>query len=191
MFFLLTGKNPADYMTSSQVLKKAACELDPRISRQASGIIQAAMAPDPESRFTSPSQMLAAIEDLQKPIAVSRAQITFGHKSFPVTAPFTEIGREHVCDRECRSQGFSNKPHVCLADPLRYIEKHHARIWVINGSQFMIEDLKSVNGTAVKSGTRQFKALVPLERVELHDKNTVALAYNPNRGPYVTFEFTR
>jgi len=190
MFFLLTGKNPADFMTNAQVLTKAACELDHRISRQASGIVQAAMAPNPEARFTSPSEMLEAIEDLRKPVA-SGAKITFGRTSFAVTAPFTEIGREHVCDRTCTSEGFSSPPHVRLADPRKYIEKHHARIWVLGGGRFMIEDLKSVNGTAIKSGTGQFRALAPLEKIEVQDKDTVALAYKPNRGPYVIFEFVR
>lgn len=189
LFFLLTGKTPADFMTSSQVLKKAACELDPRISRQASGIVQAAMAPDPGSRFASPTQMLTAIEDLQNPIPSSGAKVTFGRTSFPVTHPFTEIGREHVCDRKCRSQGFSNTLHIPLADPRKYIEKHHARILALSGGRYVIEDLGTVNGTAVKSGTGRFRVLAPLERVELHNGDIVALAYNPNRGPYVTFEF--
>jgi serine/threonine protein kinase len=188
MFFLLTGKNPADFMTSAQVLTKAACELDHHVSRQASGIVQAAMAPNPEARFTSPSEMLEAIEDLRNPVA-SGAKITFGRTSFAVTAPFTEIGREHDCDRACRSEGYSSSPHVRLADPRKYIEKHHARIWVLGDGRYMIEDLKSVNGTAIKSGSGQFTAIAPHERVEIQDKDTVALAYKPNRGPYVTFDF--
>jgi hypothetical protein len=149
------------------------------------------MAPNPQTRFASPSQMLEAIEDLQTPMTVSGAKITFGHKSFAIFPSFIEIGREHICDRNCRSQGFSSPPHVRLADPHKYIEKHHARIWVLSGGRYMIEDLKSVNGTALKSGTGQFKVLTPLERVELQDKDLVALAYKPHRGPYVSFEFTR
>jgi len=189
MFLLLTGKNPADFMSNSQVLQKAACELNPSVSHQASGIIQAAMSPDPRTRFLSPSQMLLAIEDLRKPAVVSGARIVFGHTNFLITSPYTEIGRQHVCDKQCRSLGFSNPPQILLADPRKYIEKHHARIWVQSGGNFSIEDLKTVNGTAVRSASGDFRTVNSLEKVSLRDNDTVALAYTPKRGPYIIFEF--
>jgi serine/threonine protein kinase len=191
MFLLLTGKNPANFMSGSQFLQRAACELNQNVSRQASGIIQAAMSPDPRTRFVSPSQMLTAIEDLRKPIAISTASIAFGHTHFPITPPFTEIGRQHVRDKGCKSLGFSSPPSVLLADPRKIIEKHRARIWGVNEDRYLIEDLRSTNGTAVKSGTAQFQALSPPERTALHNSDIVALAYKPNRGPYITFEFKR
>jgi serine/threonine protein kinase len=191
MFLLLTGRNPGDFMSNSQVLEKAACEVNPSVSRQASGIIQAAMSPDPRTRFLSPAQMLEATEELRKPISVSGARIVFGHTHYPVAPTYTEIGRQHVCDKSCTSHGFSSPPHVLLADPRKYIEKHHARIWVLSGDRYLIEDLKSVNGTAVKSGNGQFRVLPSFEKVSLKDKDIVALAFSANRGPYVTFEFNR
>jgi len=135
--------------------------------------------------------MLEAIEELRKPITISGARIVFGRTHYPVTPTYTEIGRQHDCDKGCKSLGFSSPPHVVLADPRKYIEKHHARIWVLSGDRYLIEDLKSVNGTAVKSRNGQFQVLPPLEKTALKDKDTVALAFSAKRGPYVTFEFNR
>jgi len=51
--------------------------------------------------------------------------------------------------------------------------------------------LKSINKTAIASRGGLVSTIGPRERVELRDKDIVALAYTPKRGPYVTFQFNQ
>jgi serine/threonine protein kinase len=187
LFFLLTGKNPGDFMSDTQVMTTTLQAVDKKISQTVSSIVETALSPDPNHRFRTATAMAAAIETTTP----KGPRVVVGQFSFELKPGYTDIGRDHVCDDDCKSLGFTRTPQIRIADPKKYIEKHHARIWLQDDGRCMIEDLKSVNRTAIKSKTGQTRILYPSEKIELQDNDIVALAYNPTRGPYSTIEFKR
>jgi serine/threonine protein kinase len=190
MFNALTGRNPGDFMSDSQVMTTTVNQVDSTIPRALSEIIETAMSPDPNQRFQSAAAMSTIIE---KSIGVTGLfpHIVFGGTVIELRSGFTDIGREHTCDRSCKELGFTRPVHVRIVDPKKFVEKHHARIWVETDGRCLLEDLNSVNRTAIKSKTGELKTLKPFEKAELRDKDIVALAYTPKRGGYVTFQFSQ
>ena len=109
------------------------------------------------------------------------------------------IGRAHVgCPFEdCRKKGFWAGPQILIVDNYRYIGKHHARLVIGSHGTCWIEDLNSLNGTAVLRASRagqtqpyfHFQKLPPRVGYMLVNGDLVALAFSPHRGPYVTFSY--
>lgn len=189
MFNAITGKNPSDFMSDSQVMTRTADQVDSTVSKALSKIVAIAMSPDPNQRFQSAAAMSAEIEK-STGITGLFPHVVFGGTVIELRPGFTDIGREHTCDRSCKELGFTLPVHVRIADPKQFIEKHHARISVKVDGRCLLEDLKSVNRTAIKSKTGEFRVLNPSEKTELRDKDVIALAYSRTKGPYVAFEFS-
>src|SRR2546421_392923 len=75
-------------------------------------------------------------------------------------------------------------------DPERYLSKHHARILKDPKGRCWVEDLGSLNGTAMShDGGRTYQRLPKFKRQALTDGDVVALVYKPGRGPYMTIAF--
>jgi serine/threonine protein kinase len=188
MFYLLTGKNPGDFMSQNELTKDAS-ELNPSISRAASEIVRTAMSPNPETRFQTAREMADAIESQGAKHREQIPTITIGGILYELRSDFVDIGREHSCGPDCKSLGYNKPVQVRIADPQKYIEKHHARIWVASSGKCFIEDLRTTNRTAIKRGREGFRIISSSVRESLQDRDIVALAYNPARGPYVSFTF--
>jgi len=108
------------------------------------------------------------------------------------------VGRAHFgCPLEaCRRMGFWGSPEVAIYDNQRFIGKHHARIQLDAAGVCWIQDLNSLNGTAILRTSRTgslptfvFEQLDPGRGYMLASGDIVALAFNANRGPYVTFSY--
>jgi hypothetical protein len=182
---MLTGKSPD--LSNSQVLAKNLHLLNKNVSKTLSAIVKMGMSPDPERRFQSATAMLAAIDET----SAGGPRILMGNFTFQLKPGSIDVGREHTCDRNCKSLGFKTPPKVRIADPENYIERHHARVWLESDGRCFLEDLKSINHTAVKSETGQFQILNAFEKVELRKNDIVALGYSTTRGPYSTFKFKK
>jgi serine/threonine protein kinase len=187
LFFLLTGKSPADYMTESQILTKAPNLIDKKISPTISEILETAMSTNPASRLQSAAALAAALEKSHG--SQTGPRIVIGDLTFQLKQGYVDIGREHECDKQCKDLGFTRPTQIRIADPQRFIEKHHARLWVQEDGTCLLEDLKSVNKTALKSKSAKYTLLNPHDKVKLQDSDMIALAYSLTRGPYMTFQF--
>jgi len=187
LFYFLTGRNPADFTRSSNRMDNFQAELGRRVSRAASEIVQMSMSSDPVNRFQTAAAMAKAIDAVVKdkpaPILVISGQL------YELKPGIVDIGRAHACRADCISQGYTKPLQVRIIDNQNFIEKHHARIWIDQSGGCSIEDLKSVNRTAIKHGKVPFKILSPSVRETLKDGDIIALAYSPKRGPYLTFGF--
>lgn len=188
LFYFLTGRNPSGFTSSpEESVDKFPKEMALRISRASSQIIQIAMSPNPTNRFQSATAMISAIESVIKDTKTPTLAIS--GQLYELKPGFADIGRAHECTEDCKSQGFTKPVQVRVLDRQNFIEKHHARIWVDPSGRCSIEDLGSVNRTAVRHMKSTFRVLSPSLREELQDGDIVALAYSLERGPYLTFTF--
>lgn len=183
LFYMLMGKSP-DF-SNSKSLAKNIHALNKKVSKTVSAIVEKAMSPNPEQRFQSAIAMLAAIDET----SAKGPRIIMGDFTFELKPGSIDIGREHACDSSCKSLGFKHPPQIRIADSQNFIERHHVRIWLESDERCFIEDMKSVNHTAVKSVTGRVQILNAFEKVELCENDIVALGYSTVRGPYSTFRF--
>jgi len=191
-FYLVAGRSPADFMPNSRNISiKPVNAVNRQVSTTMSGFIQIAMSPAPERRFRSAAEMIKAMRTQHTVSQSPRPSINVGGVTFELRSPAVDVGRQHVCDGSCKSLGYTNQNQIRITDPQKFIEKHHARIWVDSSGQCYLEDLGSTNRTAVKhtEGTDEFRVLKAFEKEKLEDQDVVALAYGQARGPYVTFTF--
>jgi hypothetical protein len=123
--------------------------------------------------------------------------ILAGGRQYPLVAPAV-IGRAHVgCPLEdCRRKGFWTQPEIPILDKDRYVGKHHARLLVDSNGICWIEDLHSLNGTAILRASKKaraptffFERLTPGRGYMLVNGDLVALGFSPARGPYVTLSY--
>jgi hypothetical protein len=111
------------------------------------------------------------------------------------------IGRfHHGCPLDdCKKRGFWRDPNIALWDNNRYVGRHHARLFVDQNNLCWLEDLKSLNGTAIlrtvrpsaKSAalTHRFEPLSPGRGYRLLNGDVVAFAYSQMRGPYMVISY--
>jgi hypothetical protein len=110
------------------------------------------------------------------------------------------IGRaHHECPSDhCMRHGFWRLPDIIIYDSESYVSRHHAKVQLDKNGSCWIEDLYSLNGTAIlrvaKNSARwrspySFENLQPGRGYKLLDGDIVALAHNPSRGPYVTISY--
>lgn len=188
LFYFLTGRSPADFASSpDKGPDKLPSELNSGISRAATEIVKMAMSPNPAGRFQTSAAMIKAIESIVKDKAAPT--LTISGQVYELKPGFVDVGRAHECDADCISQGYTKPIRIRVLDREKFIEKHHARIWVDQAGACSIEDLKSVNRTAIKHGESTFRILSPSVRERLKDGDVIALSYSPERGPYLTFAF--
>jgi len=185
LLYMLTGRSPD--ISNSQNLGKNIDSLKKKVSKTVAAIVETAISPDPEQRFQSAAAMAAAIDAT----SARGPRILVGEFTFELKPGCIDIGREHTCDRSCRTLGFKQPPQICVADPQNYIERHHARVCLASDGRCFLQDLKSLNHTALKTATGPFQILNALENVELRENDIVALGYSAARGPYSTFKFKK
>jgi serine/threonine protein kinase len=188
LFFLLTGKSPGDYMSESHILLRNPTQVNPGVPQHISTLAQSAMAPNPDDRFQSAAAMASELESCLEGGRTSPC-VAISGITYLLSTGSVDVGRKHSCDSECTSRGYRSDPQILIDDPLKYVEKHHVRIWTQSGGLCYIEDLQSMNHSAIRTSKGNFEILTPSRRVELSDGDLVALAYSQKRGPYMTFSF--
>ncbi|HDI75337.1 MAG TPA: FHA domain-containing protein [Thermoprotei archaeon] len=166
IFYTLTGKNPNTAPTASL----------PR--SRLSQIALKALSPDPEQRYANASEMA---KDLQR-----KAYIVYNGKEYSVETIAT-IGRASDND-------------IVVYDPNRYVHKYHCTIvaepdgyyllpgkyTIVGGKLVRIRPISYNYPHVLRHGG--FKPVTTREK--LSPKDTIALCYNPRRGPYKILYFT-
>ncbi len=188
MFFLLTGEDPRAHMTAEQKLLRTPKQVNLQVSTELSEIVIKAMQSDPSKRYSTSSDMMNAIKG--RVIQKLPPHIILGGIKYRIKNQIS-IGRKHIYDtcRECKQY---SKPDILIDDyPNRYIGKHHLEVTIDNINQCHIKDLNSINHTAIRSGANPFKVIPPNSPVILNDKDIVAICYRTDKGPYLTFTFSR
>ncbi|OLD90393.1 hypothetical protein AUG86_03280 [Euryarchaeota archaeon 13_1_20CM_4_64_14] len=193
LFFLLTAKDPQASMkqlaAGKSELFRSPRDLEPSVPQELSEVVTRAMSFDPKERFPTAADMAQAIS------GGSGESLEFPHlvvlgKKCRVKREM-EIGRDHKsCDQGCTKKGFGHPPEIGILDTERYLSKHHARILKDGKGRCWIEDLGSLNGTAMShDGGRTYRQIPGFKREKLTDGDVVALVYKPGRGPYMTIAF--
>ncbi len=193
LFFLLTARSPRGFMPDVGVVTKAPKDVNPAVSRDTSEIVRKAMAPDPDNRFDTANEMLQAFKYKSPVIPVfGRPNIVLGGVRYEVRRRL-EIGRQHPCNDFCKARGFVKPPDIQINDQGRFVSGHHAVIESDGQGHFWIQDLGGLNHTAIQTAAQgrpgAFRILSAKKREALSDKDMIALAYSPTRGPYITLTF--
>ena len=188
LFFLLTGEEPRLHMKSTGALLKLPRDLNPSVSRELSDIVATAMQPDVASRYQTAGDMINMLTK-GRLAAFGAPHIIVGSMKYKINGGLT-IGRTHTCTKDCTSKGFYQPPDVSIDDPPpgACISRHHARVFIDSRGDCCVEDLASLNNTAVGRGGSWF--ILPRGRSErLQDADVIALAYKHKKGPYRTITF--
>jgi len=193
LFFLLTAQDPQASMRQlapgKAELSRSPRDIEPSVPSELSDVVTQAMAFDPKERFPTAQDMAEAITGgSEEPLGFPHL-VVLGKKCRVKRA--MEIGRDHKsCDRSCTKKGFGHPPDIGILDSERYLSKHHARILKDQKGRCWVEDLGSLNGTAMShDGGRTYRPIPEFKRQQLTDGDVVALVYKPGRGPYMTIAF--
>ena len=192
-FFLLTGQDPRASMKQlaggKTELFRTPHDLEPSVAQGLSDVVKKAMAYDPKQRFSTAQDMADAISGGSEKALGFPHLIVLGKKCR--VKKEMEIGRDHKeCDASCAKKGFSRPPEIGILDAERYLSKHHARVVRDEKGRCWLEDLGSLNGTAMShDGGRTYRQVPGFKKQELTDGDVVALVYKPGRGPYMTIAF--
>src|SRR5213080_2328989 len=193
LLFLLTTQDPQASMkqlaAGKSELFRSPRDLEPSVPRELSDVVTRAMSFDPKERFPTAADMAQAISGGPEESPGFPHLVVLGKKCRVKRA--MEIGRDHKsCDQSCTKKGFGRPPEIGILDGERYLSKHHARILKDPKGRCWIEDLGSLNGTAMShDGGRTYQQIPGFKRQELTDGDVVALVYKPGRGPYMTIAF--
>lgn len=193
LFFLLTAKDPRASMKQlphgGGELSESPRDLEPKVTQEVSDVVIRAMSYEPTNRFQTAEDMIDAITGGKAP-AFGAPHIVLLGKKFKVQRE-TVVGRDHpFCDESCTANGFNDAPDIPIMDGEKYISKHHARISIDKKGQCWIEDLGSLNGTAMShDGGRTYHPMSEHKKKKLKDGNIVALVYKAGKGPYMTITF--
>src|SRR5216117_1335045 len=193
LFFLLTTQDPQASMKQlapgKAELYRSPRDLMPSVPKELSDVVTRAMAFDPKQRFATTKDMAEAIAG-DAPESLGFPHLVVLGKKCKVKKEM-EIGRDHkACDQGCTKRGFGHPPDIGILDTERYLSKHHARILKDPKGRCWVEDLGSLNGTAMShDGGRTYQRLPKFKRQPLTDGDVVALVYKPGRGPYMTIAF--
>jgi serine/threonine protein kinase len=192
-FFLLTGQDPRGSMKQlsggKTELFRSPRDIQPSVTQDLSNVVTKAMAWDPKARFSTAQDMADAISGGAEKSLGFPHLVVLGKKC--KVKKEMEIGRDHkACDESCSKKGFGRPPEIGVMDAERYLSKHHARIGRDSKGRCWIEDLGSLNGTALShDGGRTYQQIPGFKRQDLIDGDVVALVYKPGRGPYMTIVF--
>src|SRR5467141_3685948 len=189
-FFLLTGQDPRASMKQlsggKTELFRSPHDIEPRVTQETSDVVSRAMAFDPKQRFPTAQDMAEAIVGGSEKSLGFPHLVVLGQKCR--VKKEMEIGRDHKsCYESCTKKGFGRPPEIGILDAERYLSKHHARIVKDPKGRCWIEDLGSLNGTAMShDGGRTYQQIPGFKRQELTDGDVVALVYKPGRGTDMT-----
>lgn len=192
-FFLLTGRDPRASMKQlaggKTELFQSPHDLEPSVAPALSDVVTKAMEFNPKDRFATAQDMADAIQGGPEKALGFPHLVVLGKKCR--IKKEMEIGRDHkACDNGCAKKGFGRPPDIGILDPERYLSKHHARVLKDAKGRCWIEDLGSLNGTAMShDGGRTYRKIPGFKRQELADGDVVALVYKPGKGPYMTIAF--
>jgi serine/threonine protein kinase len=186
MFYLLTGEEPKLHMNSSGGLVSGPRDINRSVNQKLSNLVRTAMDPNPTKRFQTASDMASMLVEDKLPTH-SGPHIVIQGMIHDIEEE-AEIGRTHSLCPSCRTRG--KTPEIEVDDPELYVSKHHARASVDDQGRGWIEDLNSVNGTAISRDLgKSYRILVANRREQLLDNDVVAIVYREARGPYMTFTF--
>ncbi len=190
--FLLTGKEP-HWLDERSVNKSELRNTMGMMPTELLEVIEISVQREPRDRFESAASMSTTLDKALS--TVRTGYLIVKGKEFEIFGQ-TEIGRRHACDSYCRRRGFTTAPTIEVDDPGFFISSHHARIW-FKDDQALLQDLGSINGTAVKAtkdssyellGSRKSPQKEPFT---LKGGEIIALAYDPNQGPHFTVTFRK
>ena len=188
MFYLLTGREPKPFMdTIGQLIKKPA-DVQAGVSNTISNIVNSTI--DPFHNTITTAEDIESYLQQGSHSSYGRPHIILQGMKFELQDEI-DIGRTHnMCDNNCNMVGFRFPPKIAVkeTEPNIFVSKHHVRIWKDRQGYCWIQDLKSKNGTAIfKNGS--YRLLSPGQKEMLLDNSSVAICYNPTKGPYITFTF--
>jgi len=185
LFFLLTGKEPRQFMRHDGALLKGPRDVNPSVSKELSEAILQAVQSDPALRPQTTDDMRRLMSGTYARLGIPN--IVIQGKRYEIRKTL-EIGRTHDCDRAgCK---IKRPPDIKIDDePNRFLGRHQARVSVDNSGRYWVENIGQTNNVGVsRRGSGWFK--VPRNsRYELEDKDLVALVYADSRGPYVILTF--
>jgi len=184
LFFILTGKEPMQFMRHDGTLLKEPHDVNPSVSKELSEVILRAVQSDPRLRPQTADDMRRLLKGTWQRLGVPN--IIVGGTRYEIRDAL-EIGRRH----DCGKRGCSTKRplNVSIDDPQMYIAQHQARFTLDKSGRCWVEDLKARNRIAVSRVGKGWHVLPPGSRYELNDKDVVALVYADSKGPYVTSTF--
>jgi serine/threonine protein kinase len=184
LFFLLTGKEPRQFMRHDGALLKGPRDVNPSVSGEISEVILRASKPDPRLRPQTAEDVRKLLKGTYAPIGVPN--IVLAGRTYTIQGNM-EIGRVHSCDQtRCRIKRHIDIP---INDPGNYVSRHHARTLVDKYGRCWVEDINDYNFLAVSRKTFGWYQLPKHSQYELKDKDIVALVYAAKKGPYMTFTF--
>ena len=193
LFYLLTSQDPQASMRQlpqgGGELSRSPRDLVPSVSQELSDVVRKAMAWDPKQRFPTAQDMSKAITGGSVQTLDVPHLVVLGKKR--KVKKEMQIGRDHKsCDKHCTKRGFGRPPDIGILDPERYLSKHHARVSKDRKGRCWIEDLGSLNGTAMShDGGGSYRRIPEFKRQPLTDGDVVALVYKRGKGPYMTIAF--
>lgn len=154
LYFMLTGQHPALDMPG---YPDAQCSPpDPRkynkdVSDSTVEIIRRAMRWNPAERFSSPMEMIMAIEGVTQKRELDVPVLEVLGRSVPVETASLVFGRGDNMPESVRVVKEGDITYVYINDPYRWVSRKHFEIFR-DGSKWYIRDLGSLNRTAVRSG---------------------------------------
>lgn len=186
-FYMLTGEEPKLHMNQNGILNKKPNQLNPQISQRISELPNMMIDPD--------HKIISTVNDVENYLrqgnisSYGKPNIIMNGIRYEVYDEL-DIGRQHPsCNALCFQIGFRSAPKVSITESGdQYLSRHHARIWKDKNGYCWIQDLKSRNGTAIYR-SNMYRLLAPGQKEMLLDKSVIALGYNTQRGPYMTFTF--
>lgn len=191
LFFLVTGRAPADYMPG---YPHHAAPPDPRwanpyVSDRVANVILRAMQPSPAWRYPTVSDMLNELLGYSPAARPGLTLVVYGVSAYIPEAEVV-VGRNLRGDfvelvREGRDLV------LAVPDPQKHLEKRHCRIFE-HGGRWYVQDLGSLNRTAVYRGGVWYvvhkRRGQPSEPFELQNGNYISLAYDRSKGPYLLLQ---
>jgi len=197
LYFMLTGQHPALDMPGYPDVK---CNPpNPRkwnkdISDSTVAIIDKAMRWDPTERFSSPMEMIMAIEG-KAPQPVSDVPVLeILGRSVRIEASKLIFGRGENVPEGIRVVKEGDVIRVYIHDPYRWVSREHFEIFR-SGNKWYLRDLGSLNRTAVRAGGVIREVWVgykkPSPPVTLERGSIIYVAYGDSltKPPYVVLTF--
>ncbi len=189
IFYVLSSHEPPEITGKTENVRKLLTRINHNLPSHLLQILETAMDPNPENRFSSAMTMLQETRRVKQQAKCYTIKVD--EKSYDIFGTI-DVGKMHICDRGCEDKGFDHPLSVAIYDPENFISRHHFRIEVKEDEALLL-DLESTNGTAVRR-KGEFKLLGSRDKPQkdafkLEPGDAIAIAYNPKSGPYKTVEF--